>query len=148
MNIRDFLSAGHKEAVHAAVQQAESQTSGEIRVHLENHCKGEVRDRATFIFRKLGMSATAERNAVLFYVAVKDRKFAILGDAGINAKVQPDFWDDIKKHMVMHFKEERYGESLALGVRMAGEQLKAHFPLHPDDKNELNDDISYSDTKQ
>lgn len=143
MNIKDFLTAGQKEAVRAAVRGAELQTSGEVRVHLENHCKGEVRDRAAFVFRKLGMHTTAGRNAVLFYVAVKDRKFAILGDAGINIRVRPDFWDDIKKSMAAHFKEDRFGEGIALGVRMAGEQLGAHFPLQPGDKNELGDEISY-----
>nr|MCU0409475.1 TPM domain-containing protein [Bacteroidales bacterium] len=91
----------------------------------------------------LGMDKTELRNGVLFYLAVHDRKFAILGDAGINAKVPEGFWDDISSLMKSHFREGRFTEGLCQGILMAGDQLKSHFPFMRDDENELPDDISF-----
>ena len=141
-NAATFLSPEQHQQVVAAVKEAELNTSGEIRVHLENSCKEEVLDHAAFIFEKLEMHKTEQRNGVLFYLAVKDHKFAILGDAGINAKVPEHFWENIKEKMAGVFKEGRFAEGLSQGVIMAGEQLKAHFPYQKDDVNELSDDIS------
>ena len=146
MNIREFSVEDQKESVQAAIREAEILSSGEIRVHLENRCQEEVLGRAAFIFRKLDMHATEDRNGVLFYVAVKDQNLRlILGDAGINRKLPAEFWDRIKENMATHFKEGQFGKGIASGVRMAGEQLETHFPLNVDDKNELSDDISYGD---
>ncbi|MCF6313409.1 MAG: TPM domain-containing protein [Verrucomicrobiales bacterium] len=143
MNIKSFLSEDQKEAVHAAIREAELQTSGEIRVHLENRCKEEVLDRAVFIFRRLDMQATEGKNGVLFYIAVKDRKFSILGDVGINGKVPDHFWNQIKDEMTEYFKREQFAEGIVSAVKVAGEQLKLYFPHQANDKNELSDDISY-----
>ncbi|MCB0430957.1 MAG: TPM domain-containing protein [Flavobacteriales bacterium] len=143
MDIRKFLTPEEKNGILAAIRDAENNTSGEIRLHLENRCKGDVIDRAVFLFDKLGMTATRESNGVLFYVAVKDKKLAILGDKGINKTVPENFWENIREHLVSRFRENKYGEGLAEGIRMAGEQLKSHFPLRSDDKNELTDEISY-----
>ena len=89
------------------------------------------------------MHETAERNGVLFYLAVKDRKFAIIGDEGINQKVPLDFWDHIKSDMSRSFKEGLFTEGLCNAIKEAGKQLKAHFPYSHDDKNELSDEISF-----
>ncbi len=89
------------------------------------------------------MHKTELRNGVLFYLAVKDQKFAILGDAGINVKVPDNFWDDIKEHMLLNFKDSKYAKGLEEGIKMAGEQLKKHFPFQSDDVNELSDEISF-----
>ena len=132
-----------KKQVVDAIKAAELSTSGEVRVHIEKSCPEDVMDRAAFMFEKLKMHKTELRNGVLFYLAVKDRKFAILGDAGINAKVPDDFWDHIKETMVGYFKEEEFAKGLAEGIRMSGEQLKTHFPYQTDDVNELSDDISF-----
>ncbi len=83
------------------------------------------------------------RNGVLFYLAIEDRKFAILGDAGINARVPSDFWDATKELMVEKFKLGLMAEGLIAGILMAGEQLKSHFPYQQDDVNELSDEISF-----
>jgi uncharacterized membrane protein len=91
----------------------------------------------------MGMHKTAERNGVLFYLAVNDRKFAIIGDAGINAKVPPGFWDDISELLKKNFKEGKFTEGLSEGILLAGEHLKKHFPHRPDDVNELPDEISF-----
>lgn len=128
-----------------AIKQAEQNTSGEIRVHIENYDKDDVLDRAAYWFAKLEMHKTKERNGVLFYLAVDARKFAILGDAGINNKVPEGFWNEIKDTMVEYFKQGKFAEGLAKGILMAGEQLKKYFPHQKDDINELSDEISYND---
>jgi uncharacterized membrane protein len=128
-----------------AIKQAELNTSGEIRVHIENYSKDDVLDRAAYWFAKLGMHKTKERNGVLFYLAVDARKFAILGDVGINTKVPEGFWEKIKDTMVEYFKQGKFAEGLTKGILMAGEQLKKYFPHQKDDINELSDEISYDD---
>lgn len=132
-----------KKKIVDAIKTAELNTSGEIQIHLENHCKEDVMDHAAYIFKTLKMHKTELRNGVLFYMAVKDHKFAILGDAGINEKVPEDFWDDIKEHMLSHFKNGDLTAGLSEGIKMAGEQLAAHFPFKKDDENELPDEISF-----
>lgn len=139
----DNFTSSEKEIIVGAIKSAEKDTSGEIQVHIENHCKGDVLDRAAQVFKILKMHKTELRNGVLFYLAMKDHKFAILGDAGINSKVPEHFWDDIKAHMTEKFKNNQIVEGLAGGINMAGLQLKHHFPYKSDDVNELSDDISF-----
>ena len=143
MNAVNFFSKEEKEVIKSAVKEAELNTSGEIRVHIDNHCKEEVMDRAAWWFEKLKMQKTAQRNGVLFYLAVKDHKFAILGDGGINAVTQDDFWDQIKEKMLASFMEGEFANGLKEGILMAGEALKSHFPYQDDDINELSDEISF-----
>lgn len=140
---KDKLTEAEKESIIAAIQEAETNTSGEIRVHLENHCREEVLDRASEVFATLKMHKTELRNGVLFYLAIKDHKFAILGDSGINQKVPEHFWEEIRDFMVARFKEGKYAEGLSEGIIKAGQQLKNHFPYKSDDRNELPDDISF-----
>lgn len=142
-----FFTSKQKQQIINAIKEAELNTSGEIRVHIENHCKKEVLDRAATVFAALKMHKTKLRNGVLFYLAIKDHKFAILGDGGINAVVPDNFWDNIKEMMQHEFTENEFTEGLSSGIKMAGEQLKAHFPYQPDDINELNDDISFGEIK-
>lgn len=143
MSVENFFSTEEKKQITDAIAQAELNTSGEIRLHMEGHCKIDVLDRAAYIFKKLGMQETAQRNGVLFYLAVHDRKFAILGDADINQVVPANFWDQIKETMLAFFKEGKFTEGLSKGILMAGEQLKANFPYQSDDVNELSDEISF-----
>ena len=145
MPVSHFFSEEEKKRITDAVRAAELDTSGEVRVHIEGKCKEDVLDCAAYWFEKLNMHKTALRNGVLFYMAVYDHKFAILGDAGINAKVPDDFWEEIKEHMLAMFKKGRMADGLAEGIRMAGEQLKAHFPYQHDDVNELPDEISFGE---
>ena len=106
--------------------------------------KVDVLDRAAWLFKKLGMDKTAERNGVLFYLAVNDRKFAIIGDAGINSKVLVGFWDEISELLGKNFREGKFTEGLSEGIIMAGNQLKKYFPCYEDDVNELSDEISFN----
>jgi len=140
---KDFFSQAEQDEIRQAVMLAELDTSGEIRVHIEKNCAGEVMDRAAFIFKSLDMHKTKDRNGVLIYLAVDTRKFAILGDAGINTKVPESFWDEIKHEMLNHFRESEFTHGLCTAILKAGEQLKKHFPYYMGDVNELSDEISF-----
>jgi uncharacterized membrane protein len=143
-----FFDEEQKAKILASIREAEEASSGEIRVHIETSFKGDVLDRAAWIFKKLGMHKTALRNGVLFYLAVETRKFAVIGDVGINAKVHEDFWNSTKEVMLMNFREGRFTEGLSKGIIMAGEQLKTHFPHQRNDVNELPDEISFDNPKE
>ncbi len=142
---KNTFSAQEQELIKAAIHHAEQNTSGEIRVHIENKCNGNVLDRAAFIFELLKMHETKQRNGVLFYLAIEDRQFAILGDLGINLKVPKGFWDKISDEILEYFKKEEYVEGLVKGIKEAGVQLKTYFPYEVGDENELEDDISFGD---
>ena len=141
--MKDFFTKEQQEDIRIAILNAELDTSGEIRVHIEDKCPGEVLDRAAYIFKKLNITLTEKRNGVLFYLAVRNRKFAVIGDIGINAVVPENFWDDIKDKMLDQFRDEKFTDGLIEGIMMVGEKLKIHFPHHVDDKNELSDEISF-----
>jgi len=138
-----LFTSKDQELITSAIQSAENETSGEIRVHLEKSCVGNVLDRAAQVFENLAMHKTKLRNGVLIYLAYEDRKFAILGDAGINSAVPENFWDDIKIRMQSRFRSGHFVEGLCEGVEMAGKQLKSNFPRQGDDVNELPDKISF-----
>jgi uncharacterized membrane protein len=148
MKAASFFTKEQQNLILAAVKEAEKATSGEIRVHIETYCPEDVLDRAAWVFKKLKMDNTVQRNGVLFYLAVEDKKFAIIGDAGINSKVPVDFWDNIKVLLQKNFKESRFTEGLSEGIMLAGQQLKIHFPCKTDDKNELSDEISFDRLKE
>lgn len=139
-----LFSAEEKTQIIEAIKTAENLTSGEIQVHIESHCKMEVLDRAAEVFEKLKMYQTAQRNGVLFYLAVEDHKFAILGDSGINQVVPEHFWEEIKNHMAALFRAGKFTQGLIDGIHKAGDQLATHFPHQgDDDENELSDEISF-----
>lgn len=141
---QDLFTLTQQKEIVAAIKEAEKNTSGEIRVHIEKNCKEDVLDHAAFIFDKLEMQKTSLRNGVLIYLAVEDRKLAILGDVGINLKVPKGFWDEIKDLMISNFKEGKFTEGLSQGIILAGEQLKKHYPFDKKtDENELSDEISF-----
>lgn len=142
-NAITILNREEDRRVVEAIKQAELNTSGEIKVHIENHCKGDVEQRSLFIFNRLKLNETKLRNGVLIYIAVKDHKFAILGDEGINDVVENNFWNDVKELMLSYFREGRFTEGLELGIQRCGEKLKIFFPYQSDDINEIPDDISY-----
>jgi uncharacterized membrane protein len=143
MNAKDFFTAAEREQILHAVKEAEAQTSGEIRVHIDTACKGDVMDETAYWFAQMGMHKTALRNGVLIYLAPNEKKFAIIGDQGINQVVAPDFWDKVKELMQARFREGQFAAGLTEGIKLAGEQLKANFPHQQDDKNELPDTISF-----
>ncbi len=140
-----FFKEEEKKLISESIREAEKNTSGEIRVHIESKCTGDVMDRAAYLFEKLKMHETKLRNAVLFYLALDDKKFAILGDAGINQVTAENFWDNIKDAMLREFAINKFTSGLCDGITKAGEQLKEHFPYQRNDINELPDEISFGD---
>lgn len=134
-----------QQRVTAAIEDAERDSSGEIRVHIQNHVKGDIFAAARKRFEKLGMTATELRNGVLFYVAVKDHRFAVLGDRGIDERVPDDFWQETVEVMRGHFARDDLAGGLEAGIRQAGQALKEFFPYQSDDVNELSNEISYGE---
>ncbi len=143
MKVANFFTETEKQQIVAAIKEAEQNTSGEIRLHVESKCKGDVLDNAAFWFAKLNMHKTESRNGVLIYLAITDRKFAIIGDVGINSKVENDFWACIEKVMATYFKEEKFVDGLSESIKKTGEKLKKYFPYQQNDENELSDEISF-----
>jgi uncharacterized membrane protein len=140
---RTFFTAEQQQEIIRAIRNAEMDTSGEIRLHLEESCGDDVLDRAADIFRKLEMHKTELRNGVLIYLAVKDRQFAIIGDVGINEKVPENFWDDIKEDMVANFIQGNFVKGLINAIEASGKELKNYFPRNAGDINEMSDEISF-----
>lgn len=143
MRADKFFSEDQKIEILGAIKKAELDTSGEIRLHVERRCKEDILDHAAYLFEKLKMHKTEKRNGVLFYMSIEDRKFAILGDAGINAVTPNNFWDEIKETVIGKFKNGEFTKGISLGIEMTGKALKEHFPYQSDDVNELPDDISF-----
>ncbi len=140
--VEDFLTAAEESAIIDAIREAEKNSSGEIRVHLEKTAEKDALERAKEVFYFLKMDETEAQNGVLFYVAVDDHKFSILGDAGINKVVPDDFWNSIKDRVLVHFSDGKYALGLEEGILATGEKLKQYFPLDSSDSNELPDKIS------
>lgn len=128
--------------IQKAIEAAEKNTSGEIRICIEKKCSEEVLDRAAKYFYQLNMDKTRLRNGVLIYLATVERKFAIIGDAGINRQVAENFWDETKNNMLEHFKHGNLVDGIVTGITMAGQQLQKYFPYQENDSNELSDDIA------
>jgi uncharacterized membrane protein len=143
MNPANFITAEQKKLLQAAIAEAEKSTSGEIRIHIEKDLDGDILDRAAYLFRKLEMHKTELRNGVLIYLALAGKKFAIIGDAGINSVVAEDFWDGIKDGMSHDFSKGEFTAGLICAVQKAGEQLANHFPIQKNDRNELSNEISF-----
>ena len=142
---KEFFSDAEKQQIVAAIQAAEKQTSGEIRVYVESRCKYvDPRDRAAEVFAVLKMDKTVARNGVLLYVALKDRQLAVLGDQGIHEKVGNEFWQKEVRQILSDFNKANYAEGIAKVVGDIGEALRTHFPYDKDgDINELPDDIVF-----
>lgn len=140
--IEDFLTAEEEQEIITAIRKAEAKTSGEIRIHIEARSKIDSFERAMEVFHFLKMDNTKLQNGVLIYVAVEDKTFVIYGDKGINDVVEDTFWDTTKNAMQEYFKKGQFKEGLIAGVLSAGKELGSYFPWHPNDKNELPNNIS------
>ena len=140
--VEAFLTSEEEAEIIEAIIEAERNTSGEIRVHLEPHAKIDAFERAAEVFDMLEMHKITKRNGVLLYVAVEDRTFVILGDSGINDVVPNDFWESTKDIIISEFKQGKMKQGLVDGILMAGQQLKKHFPFKKGDINELPNEIS------
>ena len=145
---RRLFSESDFDAIADAVRQAEGATSAEIRVHLERRVhrlpgqRADALRRARKVFAHLGMHLTAERHGVLIYLAVEDRKLAIVGDEGIHRRVGDAYWETVRDLMIAKLREGRALEAVLAGVAEVGRVLAEHFPRRPDDENELSDEVS------
>jgi len=142
---KDFFTEEEKLQIVEAVRKAERTTSGEVRVFVENRCSYmDAIDRAKEIFVDLKMNETADRNAVLVYIAMKDHQLAVFGDEGIHSKLGNDYWNAEVRKMISNFNKENYADGIKEVVTDIGEALTQLFPYNNDtDKNELPDDIVF-----
>jgi uncharacterized membrane protein len=134
-----------QELISTTIAEAEKLTSGEIRIAIDKHCKGDALEMATSYFKKLGMDQTSLQNGVLIYLAYEDHKFAIIGDKGINKVVPADFWETTQVAMKAHFTGGNIVDGLIAGISLVAEKLAIFFPFQHGDINELPNDIIYMD---
>jgi uncharacterized membrane protein len=125
------------------IETAEKLTTGEIRVFLEDTCTVDILDRTAFLFDQLNMQNTKQRNGVLIYLSLKDHKFSIIGDAGINAQVNENYWEEIKNKMTPFFISDQLEEGIVFAIKEVSKVLQKYFPYHHTDVNELSDKIVF-----
>lgn len=142
---KDFFTEEEKQQLIDAIQKAEQQTSGEVRIFVESKCKYvDALDRAHEVFFALKMHETELRNGTLIYVAVKDKQAAVFGDEGIHQKVGSNYWKDVVTKMLLQVRNQNLVDGICQGIHDLGQALKSHFPYNSDtDKNELPDEIVF-----
>ncbi len=140
--VTKFMSDADLAAVVEAVAEAERMTSAEIRVHLDHRCRGDALARAVNLFERLALHRTRHRNGVLIYVAVEDRKLAVVGDTAIHERVGETYWQRLVDATLDHLRGARPRDGLVEAVRDVGAVLRVHFPRGPEDLNELSDEVS------
>ncbi|MDA7706594.1 MAG: TPM domain-containing protein [Flavobacteriaceae bacterium] len=140
--LENFLSTEEENEIVEAIRQAEQNTSGEIRVHIENSSSLPIEERAKEVFHHLKMDRTKLQNGVLIYIAVSNHQFGIFGDKGIDTKVNSTFWNDTRDVMRNLFKKGEFKDGIIQGIQTASKALESHFPWESNDTNELSDSIS------
>ncbi len=148
ISARNLLTQDEEAKLVATIGAAEKRTSGEIKIHIEDHAPRAPIRRAEELFETLDLTQTQARNGVLIYLAVKDKAYAIIGDAGIDEKVPHDFWDDIRDGMGERFREGHFFDGIRYAVEETGRQLAEFFPWRSDDVNELPNEISFGDKQE
>jgi uncharacterized membrane protein len=140
---RNFFTPSEQQRLISAIEEAESHTSGEVRLHIADHCIGDPIEAAQKLFLKLKMHETVERNGVLIYIATVSHKLAIIGDEGIHNKLGTAFWDGLVGKLIDGFRHERRAEAVAECIIECGRQLSTFFPRKGDDRNELSNELSF-----
>ncbi len=143
LNPKKFLTKDEQRKIIDEIKEVEKKSICEIRLHIAKKIKSDIIEEAKKVFYKLEMDKTKERTGVLFFFAIKNRQFAIIGDSGINEKVSSSFWQDIVTECQNYFKEDKFGEGIVIGIKKVGEVLQKFFPFKPNDVNELTDEISF-----
>lgn len=143
--LRSHLFEEDLDRIAAAIGEAECETSGELRVHIisrllpfENPRKRAIRE-----FFRLGVDRTKDGSGVLLFLAVRSGRFEIVADRAINEKVGGEAWNEIAVEITSHIRENGIGDGLEHGVRRIGSFLSRHFPIQPDDVNELLDEVTF-----
>ncbi|MEE9350468.1 MAG: TPM domain-containing protein [Flavobacteriaceae bacterium] len=140
--VEEFLTQTQEQQIVKAIRTAELHSSGEIRVHIENCTPKETLVRAEEVFHYLKMDETENKNGVLFYLAVQDKKFAVIGDKNIDAKVPNGFWESTKELVLKEFKTAHFASGLVKGILNVGKELKQYYPINENDTNELINTVS------
>ena len=140
---RKFLTSEETTQVDAAIEEAETTSSAELKLVIARHCWGSIKRKAAMLFHQHGLDQTEQRNCVLVLLVTTNREFVIYGDQGIHDKVGQEFWDDVRDVVVERFKGGEFGEGLASGIRRIGEKLAEHFPYHADDVDEIPDEVGF-----
>ena len=139
-----FLSDTEMASLVEAIKIAEDQSTGEIRVHIDANSHDDIAEVAFKTFKALGVDKTAERNGVLFHVNFEEHYLTIIGDEGIHAKVHQDFWDALHDKITAQFAQGNYFKGLYEGILETGLELKRHFPITGENRNELSNEITFS----
>lgn len=146
MKFESFLTKEEEQLVADAIELAEKNTSGEIRIHIDKKCKSDALESAKTVFAKMKMHETAFRNGVIVYIAIDDHKLAIFGDEGIHTKVDDSFWQKEIEILIDYFKKEAYLDGITTVIHEIGDKLSENFPFdQKGDKNELDNEITYGD---
>lgn len=145
MSLSDFISPEEGKRITEAIAEAERHTSGEICVHVTPKCSGDMMKKAEQKFNKLGLYKTERRNAVLLFIAYKSRKFAIVGDTGINKVVPADYWHQEKETLAKFLKAQRPADGICEVVRQLGESLSKYFPEEKNDINEISNEVTFDE---
>src|SRR5438445_9663932 len=142
MRTKEFLSKLEHDQIVSAIREAESKTSGEIRVFIQ---RGKLDADPLIVaqqkFQRLGMFKTRERNAVLIFVAPRAHKFAVVGDQAVHEKCGEQFWQRLVGVMREHFQNEKFSHAIVEAIREIGKLLAVHFPRTPTSSNEMPDEI-------
>jgi uncharacterized membrane protein len=141
---RDWLRHIDTSRIEQAIAQAEARTSGEIRVSIAPLFVGDVQRTAEQAFARLRMAETRERNGVLFFVVPARKKFAIVGDEGVHARVGQAFWDELSSLISETFHDDRYTEGLVAAIERVGDRLAEHFPVAANDRDELSNTVDFA----
>ncbi|MHC4743465.1 MAG: TPM domain-containing protein [Planctomycetota bacterium] len=142
-NPEKFFSDTELLSINSAVNEAEKNTSAEVKVVVTRHCWGDLKEKAFKIFRKLDLHRTEQRNCVLVLLVVTNREFLIYGDEGIHQKVGQDFWGDVRDNMQQAFREDAFAEGMCEGLKLIGQKLCEYFPYQDGDVNEISDGIVF-----
>lgn len=148
MPSENFLTETQEQQIIDSIARAEKRTSGEIRVHIEHHCKNDALQRAEIVFHDLGMDETEQQNGVLIYIASEDHKAAIYAGKGIHRQVEQHFWSDVLQILLNHFKKGEFEEGIEKAVDKVGIKLTELYPYQRGDVNELPDEISYNPNQE
>jgi len=142
MRTKEFLSKLEHDRIVGAIREAESKTSGQIRVYIQ---RGKLRVdpliAAQKKFHQLGIYKTRERNAVLIFVAPRAHKFAVVGDRAVHEKCGEQFWQRLVDGMRAHFQNEKFSHAIVETIEETGKMLATHFPKRSTGRNELPDEI-------
>ena len=122
-----FTKTDH-DRITTTLHEMQAITSAPIHIHFCHHCSKSVMRSAIKFFKHSGLNRTAERNAVLIFIARASERFAILGDAGTHTKLPESFWDDCQEQLTEKFKQALFVEGIEESIKKIAHALSEYFP--------------------